>query len=143
MQIYDISNYSFDEIVSEPKTFQMLMYDMIYDAANECNVSMDIMWYHMQNKRNTQRKILRQKSILSESKQIPNKYLKQISSVDKENNNIKYNKNMQMIGILNSYGGHDKNLSKQLNGNILNKTNKLLPKNNRSNYFPMKYTSNQ
>ena len=59
MQIYDIkSNIQYDEIITMQKTYQMRIYDMIYDASLECNTTLNIMWYYRQKKQLFQRKLL-------------------------------------------------------------------------------------
>lgn len=63
MQIYDIKfDIQYDEIITTQKTYQMRIYDMIYDASLECNTTLDIMWYHRQKKQLMQRKLLEELS---------------------------------------------------------------------------------
>lgn len=150
MQIYNISDYTFDEIVFEPKSYKMRMYDMIYDAALECNVSIDVMWFHMQKKQNTQRELLRQKSTSLELKQSENINPKQIVSFIPNFMNEKKNWNnkndeiayTQMSGILNSCVNQftDVHFFEQFSdAKILNDTNKYPSQFNQS-YYPIKIT---
>ena len=56
-------NKPFIYIKPELKTFELYMYDIIYEAALECNSSLELMWNHRQKKQTEQRRLLRQLSM--------------------------------------------------------------------------------
>lgn len=144
MQIYD-TNYDihYDEVTTQ-KTYQMYMYDMIYEASLECNTSLDIMWYYRQKKQLMQRELLREKSKKCELEVLKLLNNNLIPTFSNGNNfipnettkyirdnfiNMYYNANYNSNGykyINNEYGNGLINKKKN------NSINKLSPKNKRN-----------